>query len=268
VNIGRVATINGARITEVKKSQTQQAASDDEVAFFEIRKRSFDAKTGLNLFDNERLIRAREAMILAVQAFNSPALNFKTEVFAVLANIAWTYLLHEYYSRKHVQIVGSDGRSLLLGQMIEREDCPRSVGIRNNLRDMKKIRDGVEHLMLGKADLRWLPLYQACCLNFDKALRSLFGDQLSLAKELSFALQFARMDIEQLTTLNKYAIPPQIEALDARLGEGLTDEQLTDHEYQFRVIYTLDAASKSRSHIEFVRPDSAEGKEIHNVLVQ
>ena len=30
----------------------------------------------------------------------------------------------------------------------------------------------------------------------------------------------------------------------------------------------MDAASKSKSHIEFVRPDSAEGKEIRNVLVQ
>jgi len=29
-------------------------------------------------------------MILVVQVFNSPALNFKTEVFAVLANVAWT----------------------------------------------------------------------------------------------------------------------------------------------------------------------------------
>ncbi|MFM8516981.1 MAG: DUF3644 domain-containing protein, partial [Nevskiaceae bacterium] len=36
--------------------------------------------------------------------FNSPSLSFKTEVFSVLANIAWTYLMHEYYERKGVQI--------------------------------------------------------------------------------------------------------------------------------------------------------------------
>ncbi|MBV1918332.1 MAG: hypothetical protein KUG65_09775 [Sphingomonadaceae bacterium] len=30
----------------------------------------------------------------------------------------------------------------------------------------------------------------------------------------------------------------------------------------------MDAASKSRAHFEFVRPDSAKGKEIRNVLVQ
>lgn len=268
VNIGRAATINSARITEVKKDAGQKAATADEVAFFQIRKRSFDPRTRLNLFDDERLIRAREAMILAVQVFNSAGLNFKTEVFAVLANIAWTYLLHEYYDRKGVKIVQDDGRSLLLSQMVEKEDCPLSEGVRNNLRALKIIRDDVEHKLLGKGDLKWQGLYQACCLNFDKTLCKLFGDQLTLAGELAFALQFTKMDVDQLGTLNKYEIPAHIAAIDARLDNALTDEQRANLEYQFRVIYTLDAASKSRSHFEFVRPDSSASKDIRNVLVQ
>lgn len=267
VNIGRGATINSARITEVKGDQNQKAATDDEVAFFQIKKRSFDSRTGLNLFDDERLIRAREAMILAVQIFNSAALSFKTEVFSVLANVAWTYLLHEHYSRKGIKILQNDGRTLLLSQMLERADCPLSDGIRNNLRAMKTIRDNVEHQLLGKGDTKWFGLFQACCLNFDKALRDLFEERLTLANELAFALQFTRMNVEQLATGNKYEIPAHIEALDARLSEGMNEDQLTDLEYQFQVIYTLDAAPKSKAHFEFVRPESAEGKEIRNILV-
>jgi hypothetical protein len=207
-------------------------------------------------------------MILAVQIFNSATLNFRTEMFAVLACIAWTYLLHEYYARKGLKIVDDNGRSLLLSQMIERPDCPVSDGIRNNLRALRIIRDDVEHKLLGRADVKWQGLFQACCLNFDKVLRECFGDRLTLATELAFALQFTRMNVEQLATLNRYEIPEHIEALDARLEKQLTEDQRADLEYQFRVVYTLDAASKSRSHFEFVRPDSAEGKEIRNVLVQ
>jgi hypothetical protein len=224
LNIGRAATVNSARITEVKKDANQRAASDDEVAFFQIKKRSVDPKTGLNLFDDERLIRAREAMILAVQIFNSAALSFKTEVCAMLVNVAWTYLLHEFYARKGVQIVEDDGRSLLLSQMVEREDCPLADGVRNNLRALKIIRDDVEHKLLGRSDTKWQGLFQACCLNFDKALCEIFGSKLTLANELAFALQFTRMDVEQLSTLNKYEIPAHIEAIDARLAEGMTDE--------------------------------------------
>ena len=268
INIDRPATINSARISEVKKNKKQKVASDDEVAFYEIKKQSIDTATGLNLFDDERLIRAREAMILAVQIFNSAAFRFKTEVFSVLVNIAWTYLLHEFYKREKINIVQKDGRSFLLSQMVERSDCPLSDGAKNNLRSLKIIRDEVEHKLLGKSDVKWFGLFQACCLNFDESMCKLFGEQLTLAHELSFALQFSRMNVEQLSQIHKYEIPSHIEAVDARLNEKLSEDDLADLEYQFRVIYTMDTTSKSRSHFEFVRPGSEEGKEIRNVLVQ
>jgi hypothetical protein len=268
VNIGRIATINSARITEVKQDSLIAPAADDAVEFYKLEKQSFDPRTGLSIFHDERLIRAREAMIVAVQIFNSPMLKFKTEIFAVLAQIAWTYLMHEYYDRRKVKIVGEDGRSLLLGQMLRRDDCPLSAGIKRNLDAMTTIRNEVEHKVLGRGDLTFLPIFQACCLNFDKTISDLFGAALSLQSELAFSLQFAKMTIEQLSGLQKYAIPEYIQALDGRLQEGLTEEELADLEYQFRVVYTLDSASKSRTHIQFVHPDSAEGKEISNVLVK
>lgn len=266
LNIHRKATVNSARITEVKSDANIKAASDQETDFFIRRKHSYDGRTGLNVYDDERLIRAREAMILAVQAYNNPGLLFKAEVFSVLSNIAWTYLLHEYYDRKKVPILGTDGRSLLLGQMIARTDCPISSGVKNNLAAMKKIRDETEHLLLGRGDYKFFSLFQACCLNFDKVMCTLFGDKLSLSHDLSLALQFAKLDFEQLLKQEDYDIPEKIAALDAALQEGRSENDLADIEYQFRVIYTLQSASKSRAHIQFVRPDSAEGKEICNVL--
>ena len=267
LNVERLATINSARITEVKTNNSQAMSTDAEVDFFILKKKSFDHITGLNLYDDERLIRAREAMIFAVQVFNSPSMKFKTEVFAVLANIAWTYLLHEFYHQKGVNIIGSDGRSLLLSKMIEKRDCPLSKGVKNNLRAMKKIRDDVEHLLLGKIDAKWQALFQACCLNFEQVICELFGDRLSLSNELAFALQFTKTDFDQVTMLNQYEIPEGISALDARLVENMTAEQIDDLEYQFRVIFTMDAASKSKSHLQFVNPSSDEGKEIRKVLV-
>ena len=68
--------------------------------------------------------------------------------------------------------------------------------------------------------------------------------------------------------LQEYEIPAHIKALDARLQDGMNEEDLSDREYQFRVIYTLDSASKSRAHIEFIKPGTAEGKEIRNVLAK
>jgi hypothetical protein len=63
LNIGRIATINGSRISGVDHIDWIDEASPDEVEFFKKRKEAYDLQTGLNLYDDERLIRAREAMI-------------------------------------------------------------------------------------------------------------------------------------------------------------------------------------------------------------
>jgi len=197
---------------------------------------------------------------------SNPGINFKTEVFAVQANIAWTYLLHEHYKRKNIKIEDNDGRTLLLSQMIKRQDFPLSKGIQNNLSDLIEIRNVVEHKLLRRADCKFFPKFQACCLNFDKALCDLFDEKLSLQHELSLALQFAKLDFEQIQTLHKYDVPEHIEALDAKLNERLSDDEKEDLEYQFRVVYMLESTSKSKAHIRFIKPGSEEGVEIHNVL--
>lgn len=266
INYERSLTINFGRIAGVKKNEKITPASPEEVAFFKRKKHSFDPITGLNLYGDERLIRAREAMILAVTIFNSGSYRFKAEVFSVLANIAWTYLFHEYYERKGIPPRNTDGTTFALSNMLARQDCPVSKGIKNNLLSIKKIRDDVEHKLLGRSDVKWLPLFQACCLNFDKILVSWFGARLSLQSDLSVALQFGKLDLEQVAQVSAYDIPPSIASLDALLKKDMTEEELDDLEYKFRVVYTFDSASKGKAHIQFLSPDSAEGKSVQNVL--
>jgi hypothetical protein len=89
-----------------------------------------------------------------------------------------------------------------------------------------------------------------------------------LRKELSFALQFAKLNIDQSNAFQNFEIPEQIEALDARLQEGMTEERLADIEYQFRVVYTLDYAAKGKAGVQFIKPGTEEAKEIKNVLLK
>jgi hypothetical protein len=266
INYERPVTINFGRIAGVKKNTKVVAATPAEVAFFRKKKRSFDPITGLNLYENERLIRAREAMILAVTIFNSAMYRFKSEVFAVLSNIAWTYLLHEHYEKRGIPPLNADGTSFALSFMLSRPDCPLSKGIKNNLLSIKKIRDDVEHKLLGRSDLKWLSLFQACCLNFDKTIVGWFGEKVTLQSDLSIALQFGKLDLEHAAQIQQSDIPAYIDALDALLTKDMTQAELDDLEYQFKVVYTLDSASKGKAHIHFLHPDSEEGKKVQNVL--
>jgi hypothetical protein len=268
VNTGRSAPINAGRISGVKANSAIVPASKEQVEAYKHKKQLFDHVTGLCPIDDERLVRAREAMILAVELFNTPRIAFKAGVFSMLANVAWTYLLHEYYERRKVKIIDKAGISLFLSKMIERQDCPLSKASKQNIVALKEIRDVVEHLTIGPFDLKWLPLFQSNCLNFEKALTSLFGQRLSLGKELGFALQFAKLGSDQIAILQGYDLPPHIASLDASLEARLEKGDADNLEYQFKVVYTLTNASKTKAHFEFVQPESAEGVEIQNVLIK
>jgi len=50
VNVGRPATVNSARITEVKQKGSVKPASDDVVEYFIIKKQSYDPKNGAKSF--------------------------------------------------------------------------------------------------------------------------------------------------------------------------------------------------------------------------
>jgi hypothetical protein len=152
--------------------------------------------------------------------------------------------------------------------MIARQDCPLSKACKQNLNALKEIRDVVEHLTIGPFDLKWLPLFQSNCLNFERTLTNLFGSRLSLGRELGFSLQFAKLDLDQIATLQGYDLPEHIAALDASLRANLGEGDDDNLEYQFKVVYTLTNASKAKAHFQFVQPESAEGKEIQNVLIK
>ena len=51
---------------------------------------------------NELLQKSREAMLSAVQIYNNPSIQFKSETYIVLSIIAWTYLLHAYYRKEKI----------------------------------------------------------------------------------------------------------------------------------------------------------------------
>ncbi|PZW41363.1 hypothetical protein C8P66_12171 [Humitalea rosea] len=268
INTGRVASINFGRISGVKKATNIIPATKQQVDIFRHKKLLFDHITGLCPFEDERLVRAREAMILAVELFNTPRIEFKAGVFSMLANVAWTYLLHEFYQRRGVLIVNKEGHSLALSQMLVHNDCPLSKSCKQNLMALKDIRDVVEHRTIGPFDLNWLPMFQATCLNFEKVITDLFGQKLTLGRDLGFSLQFAKLTTAEIATLQGYDLPEHIAALDASLAARLDAGDADNLEYQFKVVYTLTSASKAKSHFQFIQPESSEGKEIQNVLIK
>jgi len=264
ISTGRISNIKNNQIKKYSKIDAADKISTEE---FLQRAKKNDLQKRSSLID-ERIVRAREAMILAVQLFNSPTIRFKTEVFSVLAIISWTYLLHEYLFRKGVKIVNKSGKSLSLSKMLARKECQLSSGIVNNLEAIVEIRNKVEHHLIGNSDHFWLAKYQACCLNFEKTIVSMFGQDFSLQSELSYALQFSKLHLDQLTESHDHDVPDNIKALSSSLDANLSDSELEDLEYQFKVNYTFTSASKSKSHFKFLNAGDSDLSNEEKIVIK
>ncbi len=96
----------------------------------------------------------------------------------------------------------------------------------------------------------------------------MYGEEKTLKNNLSFSLQFAKMDFDQLAQVQSYEVPASIQALDKQIDDDLGEDRISDIEYRFRVVYTFENATKSKSHIKFVHPTDEGAEEIRNVLIK
>jgi len=51
----------------------------------------------------ELIAKSRESALTAVQVFNNPLIQFKSETFIMLMVVAWTYMLHAYYRANDIE---------------------------------------------------------------------------------------------------------------------------------------------------------------------
>lgn len=278
-------SINHARISEIRdkiKHASVKTATDEELDAFLSAWPDIDPTTGLHLKGDELLIKAREAMIAAVHTFNSAGLFFRAELFIVTAIIAWTYLMHAYYKREGVDYRykangkiqktknGAD-KHWELGKCIAHGGCPLDQGVVNNLNFIMEIRHEIEHQSTNRIDDALSAKLQACCINFNDAIKTLFGNEFALEKRLPIALQFVTFDGGQRISLIGQNLPSHLETAMENFHDSLTDKEQADPKFRYRVAFVpklSGKASKSDLAIEFVKPGSPEAEATERVLLK
>jgi len=232
-------------------------------------------ETGLSLRGDELLIKAREAMIAAVHTFNSAGLTFRTELFIVTAVIAWTYLLHARFKREGIGYRHSNsekGQKVIaktpngaekfweLSQCLKHSRCPVEQGAKDNLAFLIDLRHEIEHRSTSRIDDAVSAKLQACCINFNDAIKKLFGAQYGLERRLPIALQFVTFSPDQRALLKKAAgLPRNVETMMGDFERNLTPEQQADPRYAFRVFMihkSANRAPKADLAVEIVPPGS------------
>jgi hypothetical protein len=256
-------SINHRAISEIRtgvKHAASRVATAEELGDFLATWPNVDPQTGLNLHGDELLVKAREAMIAAVHVFNGAGLYFRSELFIVTAIIAWTYLHHAYYRREGVDyrhFENLDGvrrvtltkegaeKYLELAACIRHARCPLDQHETNNLEFLLGIRHEIEHRMTSRLDEAISAKLQACCINFNAVIKRLFGEQFGLERRLPIALQFATFAADQRGLLKRAInLPAHIETMMTNFQAALTEEQVADPRFAYRVLFVPKLAKR------------------------
>ena len=223
----------------------------------------------------ELLTKSREAALAAVQIFNSPLITFKSEIFIVLMNIAWTYLLHAYYRKHRIEYRYYKQRAKRrvfdktksgahkhweLERCLNDQQSPIDRDTANNLRFLIGIRHEIEHQMTSRLDSSLSAKFQACCLNYNEYVKKLFGERYGIDKHLAFSLQFSSISQEQVETLpSPGRMPSHIKAFIEGFEDKLTEEEFNSPRFAYRVLFVAKTANRKGQAdqvIEFVKSDS------------
>jgi hypothetical protein len=231
---------------------------------------------------HELLHKSREAALAAVQIFNNPNINFKSESYIVLMNIAWTYLLHAHYrgakiEYRYFSMTGTRRRFdktkhgaykyWELERCLNEDQSPIDKDTANNLRFLIGLRHEIEHQMTSRIDDLLSARFQACCLNYNEYVKRLFGENHSIEKHLSFSLQFSTISAEQKDLLKDHPeLPENIQAYVKSFDEALTEQEFSASRYAYRILFvpkTANTKGQADRVIEFVKSDSPLAKTIN-----
>jgi hypothetical protein len=244
-------------------------------------------KRSIGSVASELVKKAREAMLAAVQIFNNPQIDFKAELFIVTTVIAWTYLLHAYYRKKRVEYrqfkPGVKNRHFLrtkfgairhlgLEECLNLKECPLDELVKKNLQFLIGIRHEVEHQMTRRIDDQLSAKFQAAALNFNTAIKRLFGEKYSLDREQSFSIQFAAISEKTAKELMAQAdLPQHIHSYIVQFDTALTQEQFDDPRFSYRIAFvrkTTGSKTAADKVVEFFAPGSDVAIEANKVFLK
>ena len=202
---------------------------------------------------DELVKKAREAMLTAVQVFNNPQIEFKSELYIVTSIIAWTYLLHAHYRKIKVEYRKFSQRGkrkqfemtrygaywhLSLWECLDHASCPLDEPMKTNLRFLIGLRNEIEHQMTTRIDDSLSAKFQASAINFNATIKKLFGGKYSLDTEQAFSIHFCSIDEGTAKYLMEQVdLPQHIRTYVAQFESNLTKEEFSDPRFSYRVAF-------------------------------
>ena len=118
-----------------------------------------------------------EAFIMGLEIYNKPTIKYRIEGFSFFVVNAWELMLKATLLKRGESIYFPDkpDRTLSLESVIKKIYTDKNTRIRLNLEKIIELRNISTHYITEDYEVKYVPLFQACVLNFVNEIQRFHG---------------------------------------------------------------------------------------------
>lgn len=154
--------------------------------------------------------KSEEAFIMSLEIYNKPTIEYRVEGFAFFICNAWELLLKakmiDRFGSQSIYYRDNPDRTLSLEKCIEKIFSNKKDPLRLNLEKIIELRNTSTHFITDEYELVYMPLFQACVLNYSDKILAFFNIDINQKVSQNFLTLSANYSqIDDTTIRSKYS---------------------------------------------------------------
>ena len=158
----------------------------------------------------EKLLdKSKEAFLMAIEVYNKPSIKYRIEGFSFFICNAWELMLKAYMINKfgYSSIYHKDNpeRTLSLENCVKKVFTNDKDPLRKNLEKIIDLRNTSTHFITEEYEMVYIPLFQACVLNFTEKMRAFHDlDMTTIIPQNFLTLSVSMKALSESEIIAKY----------------------------------------------------------------
>ena len=124
-----------------------------------------------------------EAFSLAIEVYNKPTIKYRVEGFSFFICNAWELMLKAHmlnkFGNESIYYKDNPTRTISLENCISKIFTNEKAPLRRNLTKIIELRNMSTHFITEEYEMIYIPLFQACVLNFEEKMQEFHGVDLT-----------------------------------------------------------------------------------------
>ena len=170
----------------------------------------------------ERLLdKSKEAFAMAIELYNKPTIHYRVEGFAMFICNAWELMLKAHMLKekgsKSIYYKDNADRTLSLENCIQKVFTNNKDPLRLNLEKIVELRNTSTHFITEDYEMVYVPLFQACILNFNEKMMAFHQiDMTKIIPQNFLSLSVSMKALRESEIVAKYPEEIATKLLDAK----------------------------------------------------